>query len=85
MSKWENSIFDAPRLKPDHPNLGEGIQTGDQWGLGLIHIWSVNDVKQPILRIIVFLLFGAGIVLLAIPAVYTFVQVILILAKHLLT
>lgn len=88
MSKWENSIFDAPRLNPDDPNLGAGdptIQTGDQWGLGLIHIWSVSDLKQPILRIIIFLLFRAGIVLLAIPAVYTFVQVILILAKHLFT
>ena len=61
MSKWENSIFDAPRLNPDDPNLGAGdptIQTGDQWGLGLIHIWSVSDLKQPILRIIIFCCLG---------------------------
>jgi hypothetical protein len=59
MSKWENSIFNLPRVKPDQPNLGAGneLQTGDQWGLGLIHIWRVNDIKHPTLRIIVLLLF----------------------------
>jgi hypothetical protein len=89
MSEWENSIFKRPRLKPDLPNLGAGtsddLRTGDQWGLGLIHIWEVNDIKCPKLRIINFSLFRIGLFLLAVPAAFTFLQVTLLLAKHLLT
>jgi hypothetical protein len=89
MSKWENSIFPLPRLKPDQPNLGVGtspvLGSSDQWGLGLIHIWTVNDIKRPTLRIIIFLLFSAGLALLAVPALFTLVQVTLLPAKHLLT
>jgi hypothetical protein len=68
-----------PRLKPDQPNLGVGtspvLGSSDQWGLGLIHIWTVNDIKRPTLRIIIFLLFSAGLALLAVPALFTLVQV----------
>jgi hypothetical protein len=89
MSKWENSIFSMPRLKPDLPNLGAGtspdLTTADQWGLGLIHIWTVNDIKWPKLRILVFLLFQAGLALLAVPALITFLQVTILLVKRLLT
>jgi hypothetical protein len=88
MSKWESSIFLRPRLKPDEANLGAGtsdeLRTGDQWGLGLIHIWEVNDIRCPKLRIIIFSLFRVGLFLLAIPAAFTFLQVTLLLAKHLL-
>jgi hypothetical protein len=88
MSQWENSIFVLPRLRPDQPNLGAGtspdLTTGDQWGLGLIHIWEVNDIKRPILRIIILFLFRAGLLLLAVPAGFTFLQVTVLLAKHLL-
>jgi len=38
MSRWESSLFELPRLKPELPNLGAGtspeLSTGDQWGLG---------------------------------------------------
>jgi hypothetical protein len=89
MSEWESSIFLRPRLKPDEPNLGAGtspdLATGDQWGLGLIHIWEVNDIKCPTLRIFILFLFRAGILLLAVPAGFTFLQVTLLLAKRLLT
>ncbi len=55
MSEWENVIFVLPKLKPDQVNLGAGtspdLRTSDQWGLGLIHIWRVNDIKRPTLRI----------------------------------
>jgi hypothetical protein len=87
MSGWERFIFTLPRLKPDQPNLGAGtspeLRTGDQWGLGLIHIWTLNDIKRPTLRITIFLLFRSGLALLAVPAGVTFVQVTLLLAKHL--
>jgi hypothetical protein len=88
MSEWENSIFVRPRLKPDLDNLGAGtsdeLRTGDQWGLGLIHIWEVNDIRCPQFRIIIFSLFRLGLFLLAVPAVFTFLQVTLLLAKRLL-
>jgi hypothetical protein len=86
---WEDSIFDMPRLKPEHPNLGAGtsqeLQTGDQWGLGLIHIWRVSNIKHPKLRIIIYSLFRAGIVLLTVPAIVTFLQVTILPMKHMLT
>lgn len=86
MSAWENALFTLPRLKPDQPNLGAGtapeLTTSDQWGLGLIHIWTANDIKHPQLRIVSFFLFGTGLVLLAIPAIFTFLQVTLLLVKH---
>jgi len=76
------------QIRPDQVNLGAGtspdLRTSDQWGLGLIHIWRVNDIKRPRLRIIIYSLFRAGIALLAVPAAFTFLQVTLLLAKHLL-
>jgi hypothetical protein len=84
LSTREDSIFNAStfgfrRLKPDESNLGVGsspdLQSADQWGLGLIHIWELNDIKHPKTRIVVYLLFGAGLVLVSIPAVVTFLQV----------
>jgi hypothetical protein len=85
MSKWEASLFELPRLRPDLPNLGAGqhVQTGDQWGLGLIHIWTVRDLKRPIWRILILMLFSAGLILLAIPAAFTFLQVTLLFVRHL--
>jgi hypothetical protein len=83
MSNWENSIFTWPKLQPDHPNLG--VQSSDQLGLGLIHIWEVGDIKWPGWRIATLLLFRAGLILVSIPAVITFLQVTRFLVKHLFT
>src|SRR5712672_873411 len=88
LSRWEYKIFGLPRLDPDHPNLGAGtlpdVPAGDQWGLGLIHIWTVNNLKHPKLRICVHLLFWCGMVLLAFPAAITFMQVTMVLGNKLL-
>lgn len=79
-SDWEDRSFKLPRLKPDQPNLGAGtspeLQTSDQWSLGLIHIWTGKDLKHPRFRIIVFVLLWFGLILIAIPAVITFISVI---------
>jgi hypothetical protein len=84
-SKWENSVFSLPRLLPDEPNMGvntpSGPSSGDQWGLALIHIWTVNDIKHPRLRITVLMLFGTGLTLVAVPAAITFLQVTLLLLR----
>lgn len=91
MSHWEQSLFDRfqlTRLRPDLPNLGASdipeLRTSDHWGLGLIHIWRVNDIKHPILRIAIFFLFWMGLIFLAIPAAFTFSQVTLLFVRKLL-
>jgi hypothetical protein len=88
MSEWENSIFGLTRLWPNQANLGVGqisnLKSSDQWSLGLIHIWSVNDIKRPWWRIATLLLFTTGLCLLAVPAILTFVQVTFHLAFRLL-
>jgi hypothetical protein len=88
MSRWESSLFLRPRVRPDLPNLGAGtspeLQTGDQWSLGLIHIWEVKDIERPTLRILILSLFRTGLSLVAIPAAFTVMQVTLLLGKHLL-
>jgi hypothetical protein len=79
MSQWEESIFPHRRLNPGQDNLGAGsvpgLSTSDQWGLGLIHIWTAYDIKWPMLRIFILALFSAGLALLAVPAAVTFLQV----------
>jgi hypothetical protein len=76
-----------PRLETDLPNLGAGtrddLRTGDQWGLGLIHIWHLNDMKHPVLRISILFFFWAGLILLTIPAGITFLQVTHLLWRQL--
>ena len=82
ISKWEDKIFWMTKLNVASPNLGAGRPgiSGDVWSLGLIHIWSISNIKQPKLRIFVYLLFRVGLILIAIPAAFTFIQV----TKHLL-
>jgi len=87
MSQWENSLFTLPRLRPDQPSMGVGsspdLTSSDQWGLALIHIWTVNDIKYPVWRIDVLVLFGAGLALLAVPSALTFLQVTSLVVKNL--
>jgi hypothetical protein len=85
MSRWEDSIFSLSRLRPDLPNLGvntaPGLESGDQWGLALIHVWTVNDIRRPAVRIATLFLFGVGLTLLAVPAAITFLQVTMLFVK----
>jgi hypothetical protein len=74
MSKWEASIFPY-MLKLDEPALG--VQWSDNLGGMLIYRWRLADIKRPALRIVVMLLFGFGLALLAVPAIFTFFQVTL--------
>ena len=87
MSNWERLIFPLPRLRPDEPNMGVNtlpeLKSSDQWGLALIHVWTVQDIKHPKLRIFIFVLFGAGLLAIAIPAAITFINVTEVGVKHL--
>jgi hypothetical protein len=88
MPPWQRKIFSRPLVRPDMPNLGAGttpeLNTSDAWGLGLIHIWELNDMKRPLLRVVILALFRVGILLLAVPAAFTFLKVSLLLGKRLL-
>jgi hypothetical protein len=83
MSKWEEAIFPLQKLQLDAGDLG--IQSADHTSRILIDHWTLTDIKRPSLRIIIFLLFWTGLILLAVPAVITFVQVTILSARHLLT
>jgi hypothetical protein len=72
LSKWEQSIR-RPKL---------GLQTGDQVSRDLIHIWNLDNIKRPLWRVINWMLFWTGFILLAVPATFTFFQVTVLLLKH---
>ncbi len=80
MSKWEQSIC-PQELRFDHPTLG--ITTADIDSAILINLWTAKNIKCPRLRIFVFSVFWAGLVLLAVPATITFLQVTIVLLTHL--
>jgi hypothetical protein len=82
-AKWEDLLFEGPRLQPDQPHLGAGSSEfgTDPGGLGLIHIWRLNDIKHPWCRISAYLCFRVGIILVSIPAIVTLLQVTNILLK----
>jgi hypothetical protein len=88
MSQWENTILNLPKLQLDRTNLGIGtspdLPSGDALGGMLTYIWKVHNIKWPKWRIFIYLLFRAGIILLAVPAGFTFLQVTLLVAKHIL-
>jgi hypothetical protein len=47
--------------------------------------WTLTDIKRPSLRIVIFLLFWIGLILLAVPAMIAFVQVTILPVRHLFT
>jgi hypothetical protein len=76
MSPWENGIiklrFPSARLAdPSITNIKPDILAPSL----LIQLWSLRNIKHPMLRILTVLLFGIGTLLLAIPAALTFLQV----------
>ena len=79
MSKWEGSIFPY-KLKLHEPDLG--IQWSDILSGTLLYRWILADIKRPVLRIITLLIFAAGLTLLAVPAMFTFLQVTVLLLGH---
>jgi hypothetical protein len=69
LSVMQSAIFEKLNI----PDLL--TPSGDALGALLIHCWSIADIKRPALRILTVLLFGAGLTLLAVPALFTFMQV----------
>lgn len=50
----------------------------------LIHLWLISNNRRPNLRISILALFSVGLLLIAIPAVLTFLQVTVLAIKRLL-
>jgi hypothetical protein len=81
MSKWEQSLYPLPKII-EEANMG--INSSDPIGGLLTQIWKAKDISRPRTRIAVYLLFCVGLGLIAVPAAITFVQVSLILLRHLM-
>jgi hypothetical protein len=77
LSTVETSIFERLYLYP----LQSNTPSTDALGTMLIHCWSIYDIKMPALRILIVLLWGTGLTLLAVPALFTFAQVTFLLVK----
>jgi hypothetical protein len=74
LSSWERSIVPSrPRVPLDVP---DGMASRlSALSVILIHQWTLRNFQRPRLRCFVFLLYAAGLSLVGIPAVLTFVQV----------
>jgi hypothetical protein len=78
MSSWERSLM--PPISFTHPTLG--VSTTDLESTIAIFRWNLENIKHPWTRIFTFLLFWAGLILLAMPATITFLQVTFVLLRH---
>jgi hypothetical protein len=81
-SKWETSIFSIQNFEPD--STGLGIPGSDPLGGMLFYRWTLMNVRRPMTRIVIAMLFGIGLALLAVPAAFTFLQVTLLLVHRLI-
>ena len=77
MSKREASLLRVP-VDPDNPTVPSGAPSQDSESSLLIAIWEFMDIRQPKLRTTICLLLGVGLLLVGIPAVYTFINVLLV-------
>ena len=75
LSEWERALLrvSEPAELDSEP---EQVQNQDHYlAIFLVHQWEIRDVQRPILRITILLLFSVGFILLAIPAIWTFILV----------
>jgi hypothetical protein len=82
MSRWERSLVDLEPVdfswKP--PGVEEALR---QTSIALVHIWTIENIKHPPLRMSLYIMFAVGLSLLTIPAAFTFLQVTLLLGSRL--
>lgn len=82
MSQWERSLtnlepFDFEEQPASKDDAFRQISNA------LFQIWTIQDVWHPRLRMFLLVMFAVGLALLAIPAVFTFVQVTFLFLKRL--
>jgi hypothetical protein len=78
MSRWEQTL--VPPIMFNHPTLG--VTTTDFESTIAILRWNLENIKHPWSRVIALLLFWGGLMLLAIPAGMTFLQVTYLFLTH---
>jgi hypothetical protein len=78
-SKWEQSLGPKP---PPYLHVSGTFADGMVSAM-LVHQWTIVNLGRPALRIFVLLLFGIGLILLAVPAAITFIQVTVLPLKQL--
>ncbi|MBB4367761.1 hypothetical protein GGD63_000530 [Bradyrhizobium sp. cir1] len=82
LSEREEQIF---TLKAFEPALtGDDVARLKTISKCLIYRYLIRSVRRPGLRLFIYLLFRIGLILIAIPAIFTFLQVSAIAAKRIL-
>lgn len=84
LSKFERSMLSMPEPDYSPTQLQIRDEMRETMSKLLVHQWIVQNVKRPWLRIVIFVLFSAGLALIAIPAILTFIQVTGLLVKRVL-
>jgi hypothetical protein len=84
LSHWENSALDSTRPVP-YLDLNAIIAKEAALSVFLIHQWMIRDLQRRPIRIFNYVLFAVGLSLLALPAIFTFLQVTWLGARRLLT
>jgi hypothetical protein len=79
-SQWEKSLHPGPQLDVEHNHLGLSDQ--DFPSAMLIYKWNLFDVGKPRLGIFILMLFCVGLLLLAVPAAVTLLQVTWLAIRH---
>jgi hypothetical protein len=84
LSGWEQLLAPSKPQTLDRDEASFASNREDVISTFLIHQYMIRNMQRPRLRIFTFGLFAAGLTLLGIPAVLTFVQVTLLGISHLL-
>jgi len=84
LSRWEKSVLDStkPALHLDQGSIGNLKATLSNF---LIRQWTIRDLQRRALRICIYALFAVGLGLLAVPAIFTFLQVTWLGVRQLFT
>jgi hypothetical protein len=74
LSNWESSVLSAtiPVFDPDPSPATNRVAVLSGY---FIRQWTIRNLQRRVMRIIIYLLFAAGLSLLALPAIFTFLQV----------
>jgi hypothetical protein len=81
-SRLEAELIDVSHIQLQRP-LGTYASQQEATAYLVMHLWMLENVSRPRLRLVVLALFAAGLTLVGLPAVVTFVQVCLLAVERL--
>ena len=82
MPKWMFPYFDMDGMNHE-ADVSTFVNPDAYLSKFLFLQWSIQDMRLRELRIFLYLLFAVGLILIAIPAAFTFLQVTWIPMRHL--